>query len=326
MGATTDRITAADFVTPPELAAWALAESPAGRVGGVRLELAAHPSGTRLGRCYQQVPLRVLPPFRSGADQAALLYLLNPTAGLLDGDAQLVEVTAPSGTRAVVTGQSATRIHPCLVGFCTQQWRLRVENGAVLVVLPGPAIPFRGCRYYQRVAIDLAAGAGLVWGDVWLAGRYARGAASERFQFAWLIQELAVRREGRLVFRDRFRWRGPWDAAAAAWHFGPAPAAGSLFVTGPQPEPAAAAAEASAACVFPTGAGDTVLRWCGSPEEVIAVLVRAGLMAGTALAGDNGREPWLLASHDLAPNHWFNMPGEKSPLAHPGHDDATNPC
>src|SRR5581483_11827724 len=121
--------------------------------------------------------------------------------------------------------------------FSTQQWRVRVEAGAVLVLLPGPAIPFRGSRYYQRVAIDLAQGAGLVWGDIWLAGRYARGVDSEWFQFETLIQDLAVRREGRLVFRDRFCWQGPWNRATATWHAGAA-ACGSLFVTGPVAEDA----------------------------------------------------------------------------------------
>src|SRR5205823_3609593 len=129
------------------------------------------------------VPLRVLPPFQFAADEPALLYLLNPTAGLMDGDAQLVQVTAGRGTRAVVVGQSATRVHPCVTGFSTQRWQIQVEGGAVLVVLPGPTIPFKDCRYAQHVSIDLEPGAGLVWGDIWLAGRYARGEASEHFQF-----------------------------------------------------------------------------------------------------------------------------------------------
>src|SRR5207302_2511385 len=142
------RISAADFVTPPELAERRLAADGAGRIGGVRLELTGDAAETRLASCYQQVPLRVLPTFGFGPGQPALVYLLNPTAGLLDGDAQLVEVQAGPGTRAVVTGQSATRIHPCLHGFSTQQWHMRVAEGAILVVLPGPALPFQGCRYF----------------------------------------------------------------------------------------------------------------------------------------------------------------------------------
>jgi urease accessory protein len=90
MGEAATRITAADFLTPPELAGrtWRTdaaprAESDAGRVGGVRLELGAGPAGTQLGRCYQQVPLRLLPPFPFGDGQPSLLYrLCNEIAGV----------------------------------------------------------------------------------------------------------------------------------------------------------------------------------------------------------------------------------------------------
>jgi urease accessory protein len=308
MGPSADRITAADFVTPPELRAWQLAAAPAGRIGGLRLELAASAGATVLAGCFQQVPLRVLPPFHFPAPEPALLYLLNPTAGLLDGDAQRIDITARPGTRAVVTGQSATRIHPCLEGFSTQQWRIRVEPSAVLVVLPGPAIPFRGCRYYQRVEVHLAAGAGFVWGDLWLAGRYARGAASEQFQFDVLVQEVQVYRETRLVFRDRFCWHGPWDEGTRAWHFGQGPACGSVFLTGPVPESVAQALPGRGGALFVTACGDCCLRFCGPADQVISAVVQAALGAGSHLAGASRPRAWLLGSHDLAPNHWFHSP------------------
>src|ERR1700687_2978534 len=119
MGATTARITAEEFVTPPEFSRWSLATQSAGRIGGVRLELAANSEETQLSQCYQQIPLRVLPPFRFGPGKPSLLYLLNPTAGLMDGDAQLIHIRADRGSRAVVAGQSATRIHPAVHGFST---------------------------------------------------------------------------------------------------------------------------------------------------------------------------------------------------------------
>ncbi len=155
MGNAATRITAEDFVTPPELNDYRLALNGAGRIGGVRLQLTGKP--TKLAGCYQQVPLRVL-ALGFGESQPGLVYLLNPTAGLFDGDAQLVDIYAGPGTRTFVTGQSATRIHPCLHGFSTQQWRVHVAAGAILVLLPGPAIPFQGCRYFQRVTIDLDEG------------------------------------------------------------------------------------------------------------------------------------------------------------------------
>src|SRR5437016_652620 len=122
MGTAAARITAADFVTAPEMGERRLAATAAGRIGGVRLHLITGPKGTQLGSCYQQVPLRILPPFHFGPAQPALVYLLNPTAGLLDGDGHLVQLTAGAGSRAVVAGQSATRIHPCRHGYATQQW------------------------------------------------------------------------------------------------------------------------------------------------------------------------------------------------------------
>jgi urease accessory protein len=302
MGATATRITAADFVTPPELARWSLASGPAGRIGGVRLEFKFDSEKTRLGQCYQQVPLRVLPPFHFGNGQPALLYLLNPTAGLMDGDGQLVEIHAGSGTRAVVAGQSATRIHPAVHGFSTQQWQVSVETGASLVVLPGPAIPFQGSRYAQRVRIDLELGARLIWGDLWFAGRYAREAVSEQFQFEIITQDFTVYRQGRLVFRDRFVWRGPWNEKQAHWHFAAQPACGSLFLAGPLQDSGLLAPPRCESAVFQTGAGDACVRCLGASEEVIDALVSSALRIAGSWQGSGA---WLLPLRDLGPNHWF---------------------
>ncbi len=306
MGSGTARLTTADFHVPPELRDRRLAEQGAGRVGGVCVELLTDPAGARLGNCYQQVPLRVLPPFRFGPGLPALLYLLNPTAGLFDGDAHLVRLTAKAGTRAIVTGQSATRIHPSLGSFATQQWEVRVESGAVLVILPGPAIPFHECQYYQRAVIHLDEGAGLVWGDLWLSGRHARGVLSEQFQFGRLIQDLTVRRLGQMVFRDRFCWNGPWDESAAAWHFGPGHACGSLFVSLPAMKKGDFATLPSADALFATACGDHCLRWRGDSEVVTRALVQAAL--GCAGMATGGRS-WLALQEELAPNHWFSAPG-----------------
>ena len=304
MGGHTARITAEDFLTPPEMHDLRLAANGAGRIGGVRLELTAGPQGTRLGACYQQVPLRAL-PLDLGAEQPALVYLLNPTAGLMDGDGHLIDVSAGAGSRAVVAGQAATRIHPSLHAFSAQRWRVRVAAGAILAVLPGPAIPFRGSRYAQHVEIELDEGATLVWGDLWYAGRYARGDASEQFEFDRIVQSFTVRRQGRLIFRDRFAWQGPWDGATAAWHFGGFPAYGTVFATGNVEQSLAGEASGTRHACLRTAAGDTCWRWAGPAEAVTQRVVatalgRAGTLAGTV-------EPWLLTRHDLAPTHWFGV-------------------
>ena len=254
-----------------------------------------------------------MPPFAFDSEPAALLYLITLTAGLMDGDGHLVEIAARAGTRAVVTGQSATRVHPAVSSFASQQWDVRVEDDACLVVLPGPTMPFRGSRYYQRVRVELAPRARLIWGDIWLPGRYDRGALSERFQFERIVQDFQARRAGRLVFRDRFRWDGPWSPADADWYFGGALTSASLFVAGPLPEALPEAPAALRRSVFPLDSGDACLRWCGPPGAVTADLVDCALRVAGGWTGGPHAPPWLRASSDLAPNHWFSSPVANPP-------------
>ena len=309
MGAPAARITRQDLVTPAEFRGLESTADPAGRVGGARIELVQSGGETRLGACYQQIPLRVMPPFSFACEPAALLYLINLTAGLMDGDGHGIEVVARAGTRAVVTGQSASRVHPAVAGYASQQWKVEVEDDACLVVLPGPTIPFRGSRYYQRGRVELAPAARLIWGDIWLPGRYERGDLSEQFQFARIIQDFEVQRAGRLIYRDRFCWDGPWTDEDARWYWGGALACGSLFVAGPVPDILPEPVPSLRRSVFRLETGECCIRWCGDPNAVTADLVRIALQLAACAVGGPDAPPWLLTSTDLAPNHWFSTAG-----------------
>jgi urease accessory protein len=308
LGSRAVRITREELVTPPEFRGLHLAESETARIGGARIELTRADDETRLGVCYQQIPVRVMPPFVLENETASLLYLINLTAGLLDGDGHLFELTARPGTRAVVAGQSATRIHPAVNRFATQQWSVEVEADACLVVLPGPAIPFRGSRYYQRGRVELAPSARLIWGDVWLPGRYDRGELSERFQFDQIVQDFEVRRASRLVYRDRFQWCGPWTPQEADWYFGGTMATASLFIAGPVPEALPPTHPDILRSVFRLDTGECCMRWCGRPAAVTADLVLTALRLAASWTVGPEAPPWLLASGSLAPNHWFSTP------------------
>ncbi len=308
MGAAAARITRDELVTPPEFRGLQSAAHQAARVGGARIELIQSRGETRLGKCYQQVPVRLMPPFAIESEPASLLYLINLTAGLMDGDGHLIELTARAGTRAVVTGQSATRIHPALGSFATQQWNVNIEGDACVVALPGPAIPFRSSRYFQRGRVNLVPGARFIWGDIWLPGRYERGELSERFQFERIVQDFQVRRDSRLIFRDRFCWDGPWDREQASWYLGDALASASLFIAGPMPDGLPAPRAMTMRSIFPLESGDTCVRWCGHPEAVTADLVYLSLKIAADWTIGPDALPWMLSSSSIAPNHWFSTP------------------
>ncbi|WP_435007893.1 urease accessory protein UreD [Tundrisphaera lichenicola] len=322
MGPRTARITRDELLTPGDFRGLDSKSHPAARVGGARIELIRSGDETRLGACYQQVPVRLMPPFALHSEPASLLYLINLTAGLMDGDGHLIEVVARQGTRAVVTGQSATRVHPALLGYSTQQWSVSVEDDACLVVLPGPTIPFQGSRYYQRGRVELAPRANLIWGDLWWPGRYDRGELSERFQFERIVQDFEARRDGRLIYRDRFRWDGPWTTEDIDWYLGGALASASLFIAGPMPNALPEADPSLRRSIFQLDTGETCIRWCGHPTRLTTELVRVALkVAGTWTGGPEARS-WLLDSGELAPNHWFSMPLDRQLPAEPDREAA----
>ncbi len=303
-----ERITRDEFVTPPEFREHGRGGDEAARVGGARIELVATGGATRLGACYQQIPVRLMPPFLLDDEPASLLYLINLTAGLLDGDGHLLQLVARAGTHSVVTGQSATRVHPALKSYATQQWEVAVEDDACLVVLPGPTIPYRGCRYYQRGRAALSANGRLIWGDIWLAGRYARGENSERFAFDRIVQDFEVFRCGELIYRDRFRWDGPWTPSEIDWYFGGQLASGSLFLAGPTPESLPDPPPGLRQSIYRLESGDSCVRWCGAPSDVTAALVRTAMSVAAQWTSGPAAPPWLLNSNGLAPNHWFSVP------------------
>lgn len=306
MGSRAALITRKDLLSHPAFKDVPQTSDPTARVGGARIELVRFGNETRLGSCYQQIPLRVLPSFWFETEPAALLYLITLTTGLLDGDGHLFEINARAGTTAFVTGQSASRIHPALASFASQQWVVAVEDDACLVILPGPNIPFKNSRFLQRGRVELAPTARMIWGDIWLAGRYERGELSERFQFERIVQDFEVRRDNKLVYRDCFRWDGPMNSEEKAWFFHDHLACGSLFVTGPLPEKLPAPSAGLHRAIFPLESGDHCLRFAGPPNLVSKDLVKVALTIAGSWTGGKNAPPWFLQSNELSPNHWFS--------------------
>ena len=95
---------------------------------------------------------------------------------------------------------------------------------------PEPLIPFPDARLDQKILIDLADGATLLWSDALMGGREARG---ERWRFSQLANELRLVCSGTASYMDRYNIRPAVDSPDCRWIAGEACYFGTVLALGP---------------------------------------------------------------------------------------------
>ncbi len=154
---------------------------------------------TRLARQSFRAPVHLSKPFWE--NDALVLNVVSPTAGLLEGDRVRVDVAVKRGARLVLSTPAATRIHTMRGGAAEVTQSFKVESGGSLEVSPEMLIPQRAARYLQRTLISLEKGAELMFFERLAPGRTAAG---ETFAYDELRWEIDLRIAGRLIARERF--------------------------------------------------------------------------------------------------------------------------
>jgi urease accessory protein len=140
--------------------------------------------------------------------QAEVLHaqVVNPTAGILEGDRLESSIAVDVGAALLVTTPSASRLFRMTEGgHATGRQHFAVAHDATLEVFPEPIVPHRGSTYFQETVIESAEGSTLLFIDQLMPGRLAHGEA-----WAWdrLVLGLTVRRGGELILRERFDQTG----------------------------------------------------------------------------------------------------------------------
>lgn len=138
--------------------------------------------------------------------QVLHVQVVNPTAGILEGDRLESSITVEKGAALLVTTPSASRLFRMTEGgHATGRQHFEVAPGASLEVFPEPIVPHRGSSYFQETTIEAAEGSNLLFIDQLMPGRLAHGEA-----WVWdrLVLGLAVRRSGELILRERFDQSG----------------------------------------------------------------------------------------------------------------------
>ncbi|MDC4202902.1 MAG: urease accessory protein UreD [Candidatus Manganitrophus sp.] len=150
----------------------------------------------------QQAPLRVIRPFYPEGEGPAHLYLLNATAGILEGDQLEISLRLEKGTHAVVTTPAATRVHPTPSGEARQRTTLSVGPGATLEYLAEPVLPYAGSAFHQETDIFLEEQATLFYADLLGPGRLGRG---ESFAYRLYENQLRIVDPEGVLVQERFR-------------------------------------------------------------------------------------------------------------------------
>jgi urease accessory protein len=171
--------------------------------GRIVLSTAADGARTRRARVQEQGSLRVR--FPNGPGKSLEAVIVNTGGGMTGGDRFDIAVTAGAGARLVVGSAAAEKIYRSTGPDAEMTVRLAAGSGARLAWLPQETILFDGARLTRRIAIDLAADAGLIMAEAVVFGRAAMGETMRQGSFA---DSWRLTRDGRLIFAEGIRLDG----------------------------------------------------------------------------------------------------------------------
>ena len=272
------------------------ASDAAGQAAGLAwLDFAVRAGRTRLVRAQIRPPLGIMRTLYldEALPDMAFAFLTNPTAGILQGDVQQIEVNVGEGARAHVTTQSATKVFTMPAGAARQCVRLNVQAAATLEYLPDGTVPFRGARLEASTDVVVHPGGTAIVGEVLSSGRAAMG---ESFAYSKLGYRLTVRTpDGMPVYHEAFDLepgrRSPAQLGVLAGHT----ALGTLLLIGekagadPVVESVRAALGAASArsgvSRLPLGAGIAIKLLGNDAAEVRTALTAAWAAARPQLLG-----------------------------------------
>lgn len=172
------------------------------RTGLLQLHFGVRHGQTVLLSDLQKTPLMVVRPFRLACG-TLMVYIINPTGGVLGGDHSEIRVQVDGGARALLLTQAATRIQPDHTGAAaTQDIHFTVAAGGRLEYYPERTIPFARSRFVQTLRADLEGGAEFGWLETLATGRVLSG---ERLEFDEYHSAGEVCVDGGRVYLDRQR-------------------------------------------------------------------------------------------------------------------------
>ena len=101
----------------------------------------------------------------------ACVIVIAASGCVVQGDRLALDVTAGPGACALVTTQSASKVHSMDHSYASQMQRFSLGEEAYLEYMPDPLILHRHSRYLQDTFVTLPASACFVYGELLVPGR-----------------------------------------------------------------------------------------------------------------------------------------------------------
>lgn len=170
--------------------------------GHLHLKAACYDNGQTYVREQSfRAPLHVSKPHEDAG--ALVVNIVNPTAGIFDGDSIELSAEVEAGASLVLTTPSASRVYRSRSGGPAKvMQRFTAQADAFLEFFPEPFIPQGGARYQQTTELHAAPGGTLLFFDWLTPGRVASG---EVFEYAELNWDLDATIGEKLVAREHYR-------------------------------------------------------------------------------------------------------------------------
>ncbi|MGN0552357.1 MAG: urease accessory protein UreD, partial [Oscillospiraceae bacterium] len=145
-------------------------------------------------------PIKIAKPFYR--DDHTEVMMMTASAGILEGDRYDIGISAGKNTALKFTGQSYTKIFKAENSGASQRIDISAEEGAKLIYMPCPVIPFGQSVFSSQTEIHLADNSRFAMCDIISCGR---AAMNESFKFSSYRSRTAVHIGGKLKFLDNVR-------------------------------------------------------------------------------------------------------------------------
>jgi urease accessory protein len=262
--------------------------------GGAELHFLRVGAVTRIGHLFQAAPARFLFPTPE-ADEPPIAALVNTAGGLAGGDALTLDLRVGAGAMATLATPSAEKVYRSLGAATRIDVAIDVGAGATLEWLPQETILFDGARLERRIDVALAPDARLLFAEMLVFGRRARGEAMREglVRDGWRLH-----RAGALAWADGLSLED--DLAARMddrFGFEGAEAMASLLLAQPGPvDPLRTALREAGVAATLVRPGLLLARWLGDAAPLRAALGEAIRLLRAQALGLPARLPRLWTS------------------------------